>query len=105
MDITLPDHVSNSDCCKYLIDFNDDGTVTGTYYLADTVNYTVSGTWDLPERLLLDIELDLYVNGKYDIDRKNKKDYILETDMNVTDPSYLGGVESPVKLTIERVDI
>ena len=98
---TLPGYTQSADCCRYMIDFKDDGLVTGNYYVLDTLNYSVDGTWSLDEKSMLQIKLDKYVDGLYEIDRQNRKNYVLTTDENTL---TIGGnpLVLPVKLDIKR---
>ncbi len=101
MDFILEDFTQSPNCCKYMIDFKDDGVVTGSYYVLDTLNYSVEGTWSLDEKSMLFIDLDQYVNGLYEIDRQNRKNYIMTTDSNTVDLGATSFVV-PVKMDIKR---
>ncbi len=97
----LPGYTQSGDCCRYMIDFKDNGLVTASYYVLDTLNYTVDGTWSLDEKSMLYINLDQYVDGLYEIDRQNRKNYIMTTDSNTLS---LGSARfvAPVKMDIKR---
>lgn len=102
MEVILPGYNVEGNNPKYLIDFKDDGLVTGNYYVQDTLNYSVDGTWSLDEKSMLQIKLDKYVDGLYEIDRQNRKTYVLNTDVNTIEfaPGYF--IEYPVKMDIKR---
>lgn len=102
MEIILPDYTVEGNNPKYMIDFKDNGLVTGNYYLKDTLNYTVDGTWSLDEKNMLQIDLDQYVDGLYEIDRHNRKNYTLTTDVNRVEISPGNFIEFPVKMEIKR---
>ncbi|CAN5294897.1 hypothetical protein BH09BAC1_BH09BAC1_28100 [soil metagenome] len=98
----LPSYENPPGCCKYKIDFQDNDKVVGTYFVNDTVNYRVEGTWSLDEKSKLYINLDKYVNGIFDVDRQNRKTYQLTTQVNTIEylPGYL--LQVPTTLDIKR---
>lgn len=102
MEVVLPSYDNPPGCCKYMIDFQDNDKCVGTYYVNDTVNYTVEGTWSLDEKNELFIDLDKYVNGTFHIDRQNRKDYVLETDQNTIEIDASLTIVFPTRLDIKR---
>lgn len=102
MTVILPGYTQGGDCCRYMIDFKDNDVVTGTYYVNDTVNYTVDGTWSLDEKSTLVIDLDNYVDGTFDIERENRTTYYLTTDSCSVEfaPGFF--ISYPVTLDIKR---
>lgn len=102
MEVILPGYTEPGNNPKYMIDFKDDGLVTGNYYVQDTLNYSVDGTWSLDEKNMLQIKLDKYVDGLFEIDRQNRKNYVLTTDVNTIEfaPGYF--IEYPIRMDIKR---
>lgn len=103
MEVFLPNYQPDG-CCEYIIDFRDDGSCLGSYYTNDTLNYEVMGEWDLLEKNSLYIDLDAYVDGTFDIDRHDRRNYTLYSPENT---GSLGTVTiiRPAELTIKRTDI
>jgi hypothetical protein len=102
MEVILPGYVPSTSSCRYMIDFKDNDVVTGSYYVADTLNYTVDGTWSLDEKSTIVVSLDKYVDGTFEVDRENRKTYYLTTDSNNVEfaPGFF--TSYPVKLDIKR---
>jgi hypothetical protein len=67
---------------RYIIHYYDNDRCTGTYYAADTLKYTVEGTWSLPEPDVLRIDLDEFVDGDFKITKLDKVTYLLKTESN-----------------------
>ncbi len=101
MEIFLQDYKSFAACCKYMVDFRDDFTCSGTYIKNDSVIYTVEGVWELRKFNLIYVKLDKYVDALLDVDRHSDKYYSLQSDQNTV--QVLGNV-LPVKLEIKRTD-
>ncbi len=104
METVLPSYNNPPGCCKYLIDFQDNDKVVGNYYVNDTLNYSIEGTWSLDEKSTLVIDLDKYVDGTFDIDRQNRKTYQLTSDKNKIELFPGSIIESPVTMDIKRRD-
>lgn len=81
-------------CCKYIMDFQDDGDVWGYYYRNDTLDYMIKGEWELQSKDKLYVNLDAYVNGVFDLERDDLHNYELHTDSNT-------GTLGPITLTGE----
>jgi len=82
METFLRPYKSNHVCCKYIVDFRDDNTCSGTYYRDDSLIYTVEGEWELKEFNLVYVNLDKYVFADLDVNRHSKTYYTLDTDSN-----------------------
>jgi hypothetical protein len=76
----------------------------GTYYVNDTINYTVQGTWSLDEKSTLFINLDKYVNGTVEVDRQSRTKYQLSSDLNIIEFSPGFFIEYPIVMDIRRRD-
>ncbi len=92
-------------CCKYMIDFQDGDKVVGTYYVNDTISYTVEGNWSLDDKSELYIKLDDYVDGLFTIDRQSRREYQLKSDKNLIELLPGSPFETPTTLDIRRRDI
>lgn len=73
MDFLIPGYISDSNCCKYYVDFFDDETATGTFYKYDVIMQIDSGFWNLKKFNRMHIQLGRFINGNYKIDRKGRK--------------------------------
>jgi len=104
MEVVLPSYNNPPGCCKYMIDFQDGDKAIGTYYVNGVVDYTVEGTWSMDKKNKLYVKLDNYVDALFDVDRQNRKNYQLTTDVNTIAfaPGYF--LEYPVVLDIKRRD-
>lgn len=80
--ILLPGYVENDPSYRYIIKYYDNDRCTGEYYAADTLNYSVEGTWSLPEPDVLRLDIDKFVDGDFKITKLDKITYLLETDAN-----------------------
>ena len=75
----------------------DNGLARGQYYVYDTLNYFVTGTWDLlsPDSIYLD--LDNYVQGTFYIELINLDEMILSTDHNNVKFFGIGDVKAVIR--------
>lgn len=82
MERLLRGYESNSECCKYYVDFFDDGTATGTYYKDNAIVQVDSGFWRLDEFNVQFIQIGKYIDAVWDIEKIEKKKYQLSADDN-----------------------
>lgn len=82
MELLLPGYESNSECCKYYVDFFEDGTATGTYYKDNAIVQVDSGFWRLDKFNVQYIQIGKYINAVWDIEKIEKKKYQLTSDNN-----------------------
>lgn len=101
MNFALPNYNNPEGCCKYIIDFQDDGDMFGFYYVDDELNYVVKGEWEQKDYHVLYLNLDKYVNGIYDVEKDGKKEFTLSTEENT---ALIGGTANvtPMVLKITR---
>lgn len=101
MKFMLPNYDNPEGCCRYVIDFQDDGDAFGFYYVNDTINYVIKGEWEQQDYHKLYINLDKYVNGVYDIHKDGKKEFTLKTEENTA--QFAGTISvTPMELKITR---
>lgn len=104
METLLPDYQSNSECCKYYVDFFEDGSVTGTYYKDNAVVQVDSGSWKLNKYNEKYIQLGKYINGTFDIDKVEKLKYQLTSNADSNIVVILGQtLKSKVIMDITRI--
>ena len=82
MTLMLPGYQPDNPAFRYVIHYYDNDRCTGSYYAADTLKYTVEGTWSLPEPDVLRIDLDAFVDGDFKISKLDKVTYLLTTESN-----------------------
>ncbi len=91
-------------CCKYIINFKDDETCTGTFTKDGVVMQVDDGEWYLTKFNQVYVKLGAYIDGVYDIDRQNRKFYILSTNNNAT--VFVGNpINAKVTMDIRRIDL
>jgi hypothetical protein len=103
MEVLIPGYLSNNECCQYIVDFEDDQTVTGTFYKNNEIAQVDSGVWSLDEYNLLYIQLGKYVDGTYNIEKEDKRFYVLTTDSNSAKLLSSAPTISKVTLFIRRL--
>ncbi len=103
MEVLIPGYLSNNECCQYIVDFKDDQTVTGTFYKNNEIAQVDSGVWSLDEYNLLYIQLGKYIDGTYNIEKEDKRFYVLTTDSNSAKLLSSGPTISKVTKFIRRL--
>jgi hypothetical protein len=78
----LPLYSDGNDCCHYYIYFEDKGVAKAKYYTYDTLNYAVTGEWEMLDDRLMYINLDKYVNGIFEVKINTMKDFQLYSKKN-----------------------
>jgi hypothetical protein len=91
----LPDYIDGGG--YYKIYMLDNGLSRGEYYVYDTLNYFVTGTWDLLSPDSIRIELDDYVEGTFFIELVDMKEMILSTNHNNVKFFGIGDVKAVVR--------
>lgn len=101
MELVLPSYNNPKDCCKYVMDFQDDGDVFGYYYRFDTLDYMIKGEWELQDKDHLYVNLDNYVDGVFKLERDDLHHYTLHSDSNT---GRLGALvlEGEMEMYVER---
>lgn len=97
-----PPYDAPTGCCRYMIDFMDEGKCKGTYYVHDTIAYIVEGSWELLEFNKVFIDLDLYVNGQFDICRLGGGKFELSTKENTGILFGTSPVTSDLTMKVQR---
>ena len=69
LDVILPEYDANTS--EYRIYFGEDGVCNGQYYVNDTLNYAVIGSWVLLDPTHMWIEMDQYVKGSFEIEEQS----------------------------------
>ena len=87
----LPDFDENT--CEYKIYFGEDGVCAGQYYINDTLNYAVEGTWVLIDPSNLYIDMDQYVKGTFEIEEQSTSSVHMFAEQNLVKFYNIGEVQ------------
>jgi len=69
LEVILPQYDVNSS--EYKIYFGEDGVCNGQYYVNDSLNYAIQGSWVLLDPTHLWVEMDQYVKGTFEIEEQS----------------------------------
>ena len=103
MEVLLPFYKEYPDSCHYVITFDDNNVAQGYYYTFDTLNYTVTGEWEMLRKDFAYIKLDEYINGIYFVEKNTRINYTLTSDSNRV-ASFFDAI-LPVVLKTIRLDV
>ena len=81
--LILPGYQPDNPDFRYIIKYYENDKCTGEYFAADTLQYTVEGTWSLLESDILRIDLDQFVDAEFHISKLDRSTFLLKTDANV----------------------
>lgn len=95
----LPEYVSGDG--TYVIYMLDNGIARGEYYVYDTLNYFVTGTWNLDNTKQITMDMDVFVDGSFKIELLNKQEMILSTTKNQIDFFDIGEVKTVLRVSRE----
>lgn len=82
MESFLPGY-GEGDCCHYYINFNDDGTVRGEYWVDGALDYFTIGEWEIVKRNEMYIKMDAYTDGVFHFEKEGNKLYKLHSTSNI----------------------
>ncbi|MEM7036405.1 MAG: hypothetical protein AAF570_05440 [Bacteroidota bacterium] len=99
MEQFLPDYVSNSTCCKYVVTFGDEGVCTSTLTIDGDIREQSVGEWNMPERSKIYFKVDEYVDGLFDLEREGDGVWILHAPVNNIEAYNVGEVEMAIRTT------
>lgn len=101
----FPGFVSGSSCCIYKLDFQSDDVVFGYYITNNTFQSVVIGTWEIVKYNQIQLQIDSFANGVFDIEKTTVKKFELTSEEN--DVKYFDGMPGKdsvyTKLLIERI--
>lgn len=105
MPVHFPGFITGSSCCIYKLDFQADDVVFGYYITNNTFQSVVIGSWEIVKYNQIELHVDSFANGVFDIKKVNLKNYELTSDKN--DVKYFDGIPGKdsvyTKLYIERI--
>lgn len=82
MGVLLPYYNQGGDCCKYVVDFQDNDSVYAYYITYDTFNYIKKGYWELLEYNKIYVNVDDYVDGVFSIKKESPRHFLLTSEAN-----------------------
>ena len=84
---------------EYIIYMLDNGLARGEYYTYDTLNYFVTGEWDLLSHDTIYLNMDQFVNGKFLVELVDKENMILTSNANDIEFFNMGVVKSVLRVS------
>lgn len=94
----LPEY--KEDTSFYKVMMLENGLVRGEYYTDDsTLNYFVTGHWELTDHNHIQLQADEYINGLFLTEIVNSKKMVLSTDSNLIDFQGIGNVKMVVRIS------
>ena len=94
----LPEY--KEDTSFYKVMMLENGLVRGEYYADDsTLNYFVTGHWELTDHNHIQLQADEYINGLFLTEIVNSKKMVLSTDSNLIDFQGIGNVKMVVRIS------
>ena len=94
----LPEY--KEDTSFYKVMMLENGLVRGEYYTDDsTLNYFVTGHWELTDDNHIQLQADEYINGLFLTEIVNSKKMVLSTDSNLIDFQGIGNVKMVVRIS------
>jgi hypothetical protein len=97
MGAILPDYVDGSGIYKvYML---ENGLLRGEYYTYDTLNYFVTGEWELLDHDQIFLKADQYIDGVFKIEPVNSKKMILSTESNFVTFFNMGEIKSVIRIS------
>ena len=93
----LPDYDTANGIYKVFM--LENGIARGEYYTADTLNYFITGQWELLEHDQIYLKADQYIDGIFKIEVVNAKKMILSTEKNQVTFFNIGDVKSVIRIS------
>lgn len=85
----------------YVIYMLDNGIMRGEYYTNDTVNYFTTGTWTLLDTKTIQMDMDQFVDGDFNIELIDNQQMLLNSQANQIDFFNMGEVKSVLRISRE----
>lgn len=93
----LPDYEDGNGIYKvYML---ENGLLRGEYYTYDTLNYFVTGEWELLDHDQIFLRADQYIDGIFYIEPVNAKKMILSTESNNVTFFNIGEIKSVIRIS------
>lgn len=98
LETILPQYDANTS--EYKIYFGEDGVCNGQYYVNDTLNYAIQGSWVLLDPTHMWIEMDQYVKGSFEIEEQSTSLIHMYAERNII--KFYGIGETQMFIIAER---
>jgi hypothetical protein len=85
----------------YVIYMLDNGIMRGEYYAFDTLNYFRTGTWSLLDTKHIQMDMDLFVDGDFELELVDKETMILNSESNDIEFFDIGEVKTVIRISRE----
>lgn len=93
----LPNYVDGNGTYKvYML---ENGLLRGEYYTYDTLNYFVTGEWQLLDHDQIYLKADQYIDGTFKIEPVNANKMILSTESNYVTFFNIGEIKSVIRIS------
>jgi hypothetical protein len=73
---------TTANCCYYKLDFQPDNVVFGYYLKENQFKSVVIGSWEIVKYNQIQLQIDSFADGIFDIERTTPKKYKLTSDDN-----------------------
>lgn len=83
----------------YVIYMLDDGLMRGEYYSGGELEYYRTGTWDMPTKDSIYMNIDVFVDGTFYIETINANEMLMSTDKNNISFFNIGEVASTLRIS------
>jgi len=85
----------------YVIYMLDNGIMRGEYYVYDTLNYFRTGTWSLLDTKHIQMDMDLFVDGDFELELIDKETMVLNSESNDIEFFDIGEVKTVLRISRE----
>ena len=83
----------------YKVYMLENGLLRGEYYTYDTLNYFVTGEWQLLDHDQIYLKADQYIDGTFKIEHVNANKMILSTESNYVTFFNIGEIKSVIRIS------
>ncbi len=79
---TLNHFADGDDCCAYKLDFEKDNIVIAYYIANNDLEKIVAGTWEAIDYNTVEVQVDSFMDGSFEINRPSPKHWKLTGEKN-----------------------
>ena len=91
------------DTSFYKVIMLENGLARGEYYSDDTtLNYFVTGNWELSDNNHIMLKADEYIDGQFLIEAADRKNIVLSTDTNYISYHDIGDVKLVIRISRDQ---
>ncbi|MBL4703053.1 MAG: hypothetical protein JKY54_00930 [Flavobacteriales bacterium] len=85
----------------YVIYMLDNGIMRGEYYIYDQLIYFRTGTWSLIDTKHIQMQMDHFVDGDFELELLDKENMVLNSDANDIEFFDIGEVKTVLRISRE----